>query len=88
MLEIIILGRGGQGAQTAGNQLAKALFSKGYYVQTFSTYGGARRGTPVTSSLRADTQPIRQRCNITSAIMDSAINTCTIIIMYNNTYLL
>ncbi len=67
MLEIIILGRGGQGAQTAGNQLAKALFSKGYYVQTFSTYGGARRGTPVTSSLRADTQPIRQRCNITSA---------------------
>lgn len=67
MLEIIILGRGGQGAQTAGNQLAKALFAKGYYVQTFSTYGGARRGTPVTSSLRADTSPIRQRCNITSA---------------------
>ncbi len=67
MLEIIILGRGGQGAQTAGNQLAKALFAKGYYVQTFSTYGGARRGTPVTSSLRADTVPILQRCNITSA---------------------
>ncbi|MCV0427990.1 MAG: 2-oxoacid:acceptor oxidoreductase family protein [Roseibium sp.] len=67
MLEIIILGRGGQGAQTAGNQLAKALFAKGNYVQTFSTYGGARRGTPVTSSLRADSQPIRQRCNITSA---------------------
>ena len=67
MLEIIILGRGGQGAQTAGNQLAKALFTKGYYVQAFSTYGGARRGTPVTSSLRADTSPIRQRCNITNA---------------------
>ena len=67
MLEIIILGRGGQGAQTAGNQLAKALFSIGYHVQAFSTYGGARRGTPVTSSLRADTSPIRQRCNITNA---------------------
>lgn len=67
MQEIIILGRGGQGAQTAGNQLAKALFSTGYYVQTFSTYGGARRGTPVTSSIRVDTQPIRQRCNITNA---------------------
>ncbi len=67
MLEILILGRGGQGAQTAGNQLAKALFAKGYHVQTFSTYGGARRGTPVTSSLRADTVPILQRCNITSA---------------------
>ncbi len=67
MLEIVILGRGGQGAQTAGNQLAKALFAQGQFVQTFSTYGGARRGTPVTSSLRADSNPIRLRCNITSA---------------------
>ncbi|MCP5088714.1 MAG: 2-oxoacid:acceptor oxidoreductase [Rhodobacteraceae bacterium] len=67
MLEIVILGRGGQGAQTAGNQLAQALFAKGYFVQTFSTYGGARRGTPVTSSLRVATRPIRQRCNITQA---------------------
>lgn len=67
MLEIIILGRGGQGAQTAGNQLAQALFTEGYHVQSFSTYGGARRGTPVTSSLRVDTRPIRQRCNISSA---------------------
>jgi 2-oxoacid:acceptor oxidoreductase gamma subunit (pyruvate/2-ketoisovalerate family) len=67
MLELLILGRGGQGAQTAGNQLAQALFAKQLYVQTFSTYGGARRGTPVTSSLRVDNQPIRQRCNITQA---------------------
>ena len=67
MLEIVILGRGGQGAQTAGNQLARALFAQGLYVQTFSTYGGARRGTPVTASLRADDKPIHQRCNITSA---------------------
>lgn len=67
MLEIVILGRGGQGAQTAGNQLARALFAEGHHVQTFSTYGGARRGTPVTSSLRVDSRPIRQRCNITSA---------------------
>jgi pyruvate ferredoxin oxidoreductase gamma subunit len=67
MLEIVILGRGGQGAQTAGNQLAEALFEEGYKVQVFSTYGGARRGTPVTSSLRIDSEPIRRRCNITSA---------------------
>ena len=67
MLEILILGRGGQGAQTAGNQLAQAMFAKRLHVQTFSTYGGARRGTPVTSSLRVDSQPIRQRCNITEA---------------------
>ena len=67
MLEIVILGRGGQGAQTAGNLLARAFFAQGQYVQTFSTYGGARRGTPVTSSLRVDDAPIRQRCNITAA---------------------
>ncbi len=67
MIEIVILGRGGQGAQTAGNQLARAFFAKGLYVQTFSTYGGARRGTPVTSSLRVDSSPIRLRCNITRA---------------------
>lgn len=67
MLEIVILGRGGQGAQTAGNQLAKAFFAQGKFVQTFSTYGGARRGTPVTSSLRVDSSPIRLRCDITSA---------------------
>lgn len=67
MIEIIILGRGGQGAQTAGNQLARAFFAKGQYVQAFSTYGGARRGTPVNSLLRVDSRPIRLRCNITNA---------------------
>lgn len=67
MLEIVILGRGGQGAQTAGNLLARAFFSQGRFVQTFSTYGGARRGTPVTSSLRVNDKPIRQRCDITKA---------------------
>lgn len=64
MREILILGRGGQGAQTAGNQLAQAYFAEGQFVQTFATYGGARRGTPVTSSIRADDKPIRLRCNI------------------------
>lgn len=65
--EIVILGRGGQGAQTAGNQLARALFAEGKFVQTFATYGGARRGTPVMSSLRADDRPIRLRSNIEQA---------------------
>ncbi len=67
MREILILGRGGQGAQTAGNQLARAFFAEGQYVQTFATYGGARRGTPVTSSIRVDDQPIRLRCDIECA---------------------
>lgn len=67
MREILILGRGGQGAQTAGNQLARAFFAEGQYVQTFATYGGARRGTPVTSSIRVDDEPVRLRCDIECA---------------------
>ncbi len=67
MHEILILGRGGQGAQTAGNLLAQTFFSEGHFVQTFATYGGARRGTPVSASLRVDDRPIRLRCNIEHA---------------------
>ena len=49
MLQIVIQGRGGQGAQTAGNLLAAAFFAAGQEVQCFASYGGARRGTPVNS---------------------------------------
>ncbi len=60
----MIQGRGGQGAQTAGNLLAQAFFSVGREVQSFATYGGARRGTPVSSFIRVDDRPIRLRCDI------------------------
>lgn len=64
MLEIIIQGRGGQGAQTAGNLLATAFFNEGKHVQAFATYGGARRGTPVSSYIRIADSPIQRRCDI------------------------
>jgi len=67
MLEIIIQGRGGQGAQTAGNLLAQAFFREGKEVQSFATYGGARRGTPVNSTIRVDDKPVRLRCDIGQA---------------------
>lgn len=67
MLEIIIQGRGGQGAQTAGNLLASAFHAQGLHVQSFASYGGARRGTPVNSHLRVDDRPIRLRCDIERA---------------------
>lgn len=67
MLQIVIQGRGGQGAQTAGNLLAAAFFAAGRQVQCFATYGGARRGTPVSSFLRVDERPIRLRCDIERA---------------------
>ncbi|MBX3643435.1 MAG: 2-oxoacid:acceptor oxidoreductase family protein [Rubrivivax sp.] len=67
MLQIVIQGRGGQGAQTAGNLLAAAFFAAGRQVQCFASYGGARRGTPVSSMLRVDERPIRLRCDIDRA---------------------
>jgi pyruvate ferredoxin oxidoreductase gamma subunit len=67
LLQIIIQGRGGQGAQTAGNLLAAAFFADGREVQCFATYGGARRGTPVSSFLRVDDRPVRVRCDIEQA---------------------
>ena len=66
-LQIIIQGRGGQGAQLAGNVLAMAFFAEGREVQSFATYGGARRGTPVSSFIRVDDKPIRARCDIERA---------------------
>jgi len=67
LLQIIIQGRGGQGAQTAGNLLATAFFAEGRQVQAFSSYGGARRGTPVSTYVRVDERPIRLRCDIERA---------------------
>jgi pyruvate ferredoxin oxidoreductase gamma subunit len=67
LLQIIIQGRGGQGAQTAGNLLAMAFFAEGRQVQSFASYGGARRGTPVSSFIRVDDRPIRVRCDIEQA---------------------
>jgi Pyruvate/2-oxoacid:ferredoxin oxidoreductase gamma subunit len=67
VLQVIIQGRGGQGAQTAGNLLAMAHFAAGQQVQAFSSYGGARRGTPVSSFIRVDDRPIRLRCDIERA---------------------
>jgi pyruvate ferredoxin oxidoreductase gamma subunit len=67
VLQIIIQGRGGQGAQTAGNLLATAFFAQGRQVQCFASYGGARRGTPVSSYLRVDDRSVRLRCDIERA---------------------
>ncbi|MFT3820742.1 MAG: 2-oxoacid:acceptor oxidoreductase family protein [Rubrivivax sp.] len=67
MRQIIIQGRGGQGAQTAGNLLAAAFFAQGLQVQCFASYGGARRGMPVSSYLRVSERPIRVRCDIEQA---------------------
>lgn len=64
MLQFVIQGRGGQGAQKAGEILAEAFFREGKYIQAYATYGGARRGTPVSSFIKVDDRPIRLRCDV------------------------
>jgi pyruvate ferredoxin oxidoreductase gamma subunit len=44
-----------------------AFFAEGREVQSFATYGGARRGTPVSSFIRVDDKPVRVRCDIERA---------------------
>jgi pyruvate ferredoxin oxidoreductase gamma subunit len=44
-----------------------AFFAEGREVQSFATYGGARRGTPVSSFIRVNDKPIRVRCDIEKA---------------------
>lgn len=51
----------------AGTLLAMAFFAEGREVQSFATYGGARRGTPVSAFIRVDERPIRARCDIEQA---------------------
>jgi len=64
LLQLIVQGRGGQGAQMAGDILANVFFREGKHVQAFATYGGARRGTAVSSFIRVDDRPVRIRCGI------------------------
>ncbi len=67
MLQIMVQGRGGQGAQLTGKLLAGAYFREGEFIQAYSTYGGARRGTAVSSFIRVDKAPVRLRCDIEKA---------------------
>jgi 2-oxoacid:acceptor oxidoreductase gamma subunit (pyruvate/2-ketoisovalerate family) len=64
MIEIKFRGRGGQGAVVASEILGRAFFLEGKYPQSFSLFGGERRGAPVVGFLRADDEPILLKCQI------------------------
>lgn len=64
MEEITIMARGGQGAVTASQILAKAAFRAGYYAQTFPKFGAERRGAPVMAYIRIDEESIATRSKI------------------------
>ena len=61
MLEIRFHGRGGQGAVTSAELMARTAIGSGKYAQAFPSFGPERRGAPVTAFLRISDDPIRLR---------------------------
>ena len=64
VLEVRWHGRGGMGAVTAGELLAKAAIREGKYAQSFPNFGTERRGAPVMAFLRISDELIRIRTNV------------------------
>jgi pyruvate ferredoxin oxidoreductase gamma subunit len=65
LIEIRWHGRGGQGAVTSAELLAKAAIAEGKYAQAFPAFGPERRGAPVVAFDRIDSKaPIRVRAEI------------------------
>ncbi len=77
MFEIRFHGRGGQGAVTASEILALAIFKEGRFPQSFPSFGLERRGAPVAAYLRVDEKKIQIRQNIYEpdfvVVMDSTL---------------
>lgn len=57
-------GRGGQGAWTASELLAKAAILEGKYIQSFPEFGPERMGAPVSSYTRISEEPINLHCSV------------------------
>jgi 2-oxoacid:acceptor oxidoreductase gamma subunit (pyruvate/2-ketoisovalerate family) len=57
-------GRGGQGAWTASEVLARTAIFEGKYIQSFPEFGPERMGAPVTAFTRISTKPIRIHCTV------------------------
>jgi len=64
ILEVRWHGRGGQGAWTASELLARAAIAEGKHIQSFPEFGPERMGAPVTAFTRISTEPIRLHCAV------------------------
>lgn len=66
MLEIVVEGRGGQGAVTGAQIIAEAAFLSGKFtdVSSFPSFGVERRGAPVKSFTRISEQKIWTKTQI------------------------
>lgn len=78
LVEIRWHGRGGQGAVTSAELLARAAIDEGKYAQAFPSFGPERRGAPVQAFDRiSDKEPIRIRAEVTEPdvviVLDSSL---------------
>jgi pyruvate ferredoxin oxidoreductase gamma subunit len=64
MIEIRWHGRGGQGAVTSVELLAKAVIHEDRYAQAFPSFGPERRGAPVAAFNRVSEERIRVRSGV------------------------
>ena len=64
LLEVRWHGRGGMGAVTSAELVARAAISEGKYAQSFPSFGPERRGAPVIAFLRISDEVIRTRTPI------------------------
>lgn len=65
LFEIRWHGRGGQGAVTSAELLARAAINEGKYAQAFPKFGPERRGAPVQAFDRINSsKPIRVRADV------------------------
>jgi 2-oxoacid:acceptor oxidoreductase gamma subunit (pyruvate/2-ketoisovalerate family) len=64
ILEVRWHGRGGQGAWTASELLARAAVFEDKFIQSFPEFGPERMGAPVTAFTRISTEPIRIHCSV------------------------
>ncbi|MHC5108390.1 MAG: 2-oxoacid:acceptor oxidoreductase family protein [Planctomycetota bacterium] len=64
MVEITIIGRGGQGGVTLAKLIAQAFFLRGKDVQAFGVYAAERSGAPLQAFVRIDDVEITNRNQI------------------------
>ncbi len=64
MLEFRWHGRGGQGAWTASELLARTAIYEGKFIQSFPEFGPERMGAPMCAFTRISSEPIRLHCAV------------------------
>ncbi len=64
MIEMRFHGRGGQGAVTSAELVARAAIASGKYATAFPSFGPERRGAPVVAFARVGDEPIRVRAKV------------------------